>query len=463
MTAGDKSKMEEDDPFVLIQKGNAFEAASNHWRSADMYSRASKTLKIRAENISSQLPNTEEDAKKQERRKIISLYRAQSLEYLYKARHCFIEALKFENDQDRNILVEVAKSGRGRLDPICSLISNEESVNRSNIFQTLFSGVKDVKAKEVNVVDVKKEELKNKTNETEPPTKFDVNKSSISATAPTGNIDKLQESMEARLAKLNSSLANSESIPKAPPSFISGSKSAGGNSTEQSKLDNLQRGLKGLGVTLPDNSRNKDFFPENLSDEDQVKLIIQQAQDEVMIEKGYDVSDTSDSMNYKNNGNEDGIDENDSMFEGFEDEEDDIESLLTKAENLVAKTTNEINGGMVGHATSSIPSSAVELAQLRKAQALLLEARLCLEICDAKNFDIVANNEMNDGSTSSSGNGNLHLHDGNGTYNNNNNNNNNTEETDNKGNGNSVRIKARERIEDADECLKDILSGWRKE
>jgi hypothetical protein len=90
---------------------------------------------------------------------------------------------------------------------------------------------------------------------------------------------------------------------------------------------------------------------------------------------------------------------------------------------------------------------------------LLLEARLCLEICDAKNFDIVANNEMNDGSTSSSGNGNLHLHDGNGTYNNNNN----TEETDNKGNGNSVRIKARERIEDADECLKDILSGWRKE
>ncbi len=448
--AGNKSKMEEDDPFALIEKGNAFEAAANHWGSADMYSRASMALKIRADNISSQLPNTEEDTKKQERRKIISLYRAQSLEYLFKARHCFIEALKFENDQDRNRLVEVAKSGRGRLDPTCSLIPNEESERRRNIFQALFSGQEDVKVKGVHGVDDKKEECKIKTNETERPAQIDLSESSTKT--PAEDIDNLQESIEARLAKLNSSLANNENIPKAPPPFISGSRSGGGT-TEQSRLDNLQRGLKGLGVTLPDNSRNKDFIPENLSDEDQVKLIIQQAQDEVLIERGNDVNNTSESIDYINNGDEDRIDENDSMFEGFEDDEDDIDTLLTKAENLVAKTTYEIKGG-VGHPSSSIPSSTVELAQLRKAQALLLEARLCLEICDAKDLNEGANNEMNDESVSSSGNGNLH--DDNGTDN--------TKETGNQSNKNrnSVKIKARERIEDADECLKDILSGWRE-
>ena len=421
--------MEEDDPFALIERGNAFEAASNQWGSADMYSRASMCLRIRADNIS-----MEDDVKKQERRKIISLYRAQSLEYLYKARHSFIEAVKFENDQDRSRMLKVAKSGRGKLDPTCMLTSSEESERRRNIFQILFSGQQeDVKAKEVHDVDDKKEDCKSNTgDEKARHAQNDINESTI--TPAEDNIDNLQESMEARLAKLNSSLANNENIPKAPPPFISGSRSGGGGGgiDDQSRLDNLQRGLKGLGVTLPYNSRNKNFIPENLSDEDQVKLIIQQAQDEVMIENGNEVDNTDDSM-----------------FEGFEDEEDDIESLLAKAENLVAKTPSD-------HPSSSIPSSTVELAQLRKAQALLLEARLCLEIGDAKDLNEDANNEMNDESTSSNG-GNLN--DDNGAEADN------MEETDNQRNEskrNSIRIKAKERVEDADRCLKDILSGWRE-
>jgi len=427
---------EADDPFALIEKGNAFEAANNHWGSADMYSQASMCLRIRADNFSSQLTEDAANAKNQERRKIISLYRAQSLEYLYKARHCFIEAVKFENDQDRNRMLEVAMSGKGRLDPLCSMISSEESERRRCIFQTLFSGQDDVKAKEAydDAGDKREEYLKD---EAEIPVQNDTNERTIKPAED--NIDNLQESMEARLAKLNSSLENNENIPKAPPPFISGSRS-GGSSSDQSRLDNLQRGLKGLGVTLPDNCSNKDFIPDNnLSDEDQVKLIIQQARDEVMIEKGTD------------DDNEDGIDENDSMFEGFEEEEDDIESLLAKAENLVAKTTSEINGGM-DQSNSSIPSSTVELAQLRKAQALLLEARLCLEIGDAKYLDECANHEMNDESASSDGGENL---DDNG--------NENKYETNNqRNNRNSARIKAKERVQDACECLKAILSGWRE-
>jgi hypothetical protein len=59
---------------------------------------------------------------------------------------------------------------------------------------------------------------------------------------------------------------------------------------------------------------------------------------------------------------------------------------------------------------------------------------------------------MNDESASSDGGGNL---DDNG--------NGNEDETNNQRNSrNSARIKAKERVQDACECLKDILSGWRE-
>lgn len=404
---------DEGDPFALIEKGNALAAASNHWAAADLYSQAATCLASRADNLSSQ--QVDDNVKNQERRKIISLYRAQSLEYLYKARHCFIEAIKFENDQDRNRMLEVAKSGKGRLDPLCSMLSSEESERRRCIFQTLFSKEDEVKAKEVVQDEGGKRKDVNKTDETAiPDAQNDVmNECTIK---PAEDIDNLQESMEARLAKLNSSLANNEHIPKAPPPFISGSRS-GGASTDQSRLDSLQRGLEGLGVTLPDNSSNKVFVSDNLSDEEQVKLIIQQAQDEVMMEKK---NTDADKTLYTCDA-EDEIDENDSMFDGFEDEEDDIESLLAKAENLVVKATSDIKKGGVDRPSSSSQSSAIELAQIRKAQALLLEARLLLE--------------MRDG---------------------------NKEETDDQSNKtNSVGIKAKERVKDANECLKNILSDWK--
>mmetsp|Transcript_24376 Transcript_24376/g.34917 ORF Transcript_24376/g.34917 Transcript_24376/m.34917 type:complete len:446 (-) Transcript_24376:454-1791(-) len=430
-----KEEEEGEDPFALIEKGNALEAATNHWGSADMYSRASTSLSIRADNISSQLL-PDDNVKNEERRKIISLYRAQSLKYLYKARHCFIEAVKFENDQDRNRMMQVATSGKGRLDPLCSMLSSEESERRRCIFQALFSGQDDVNVKEEydnEDEEDKRKEFSNEADEAGIPAQNDIHECTI-APAEDEDIANLQESMEARLANLNSSLANND-IPKAPPPFISGSRS-GGVSSDQSRLDSLQRGLKGLGITLPDNSRNRDFIPDNLSDEDQVKLIMQQARDEVMIDKSYVCDD------------EDGIDENDSMFEGFEDEEDDIDVLLARAENLVAKTSSEISG-IVDHPTALCPSSTVELARIRKAQALLLEARLCLEIGDAKYLNECANHESNDESASCGGIGNLD----------DNNNDGNEEQEDNE---KSDRSKAKERVKEANECLEDILSGWRK-
>ena len=272
---------------------------------------------------------------------------------------------------------------------------------RRNIFQTLFlaQGDDEVKVNEAHDESGKKE-LMNR------------------------HSDRLQESLEARLAKLNASLAeNDDNLTKVPPSFVSAS---GCRGIDKRRLKDLQLGLKRLGVSLPDNSRSKDLITENFSDEDQIKFISQQARDEVWIENGNDVDKTAESSNvvldHINDNDGDGIDENDSMFDGFEDEDDDIESLLAKSENLVAKTTSEIS--KVGAGNSCSPSPKLELFQLQKAQALLLEARLFLEMDDTKNCNGNAKDEVNHKS-------------------------------------NSARVRAKERIVDADKCLKEILSHWR--
>ena len=411
-----------EDPFELIKKGNAFEAASDHWRSAEFYSRASVCLRLRADDLSSQIRNNRLDggaAEDAEKRKVVSLFRAQSLEYLYKARHCLMEALRFENDQDRSRTVEVAKSGSGSLDPLFSMITPAESEKRKETFERLFSGGSGESVEcEINHVpevgiqteeaaiecaDDGREEMKegggddegNTSSVTAPIAPIDyTNENNVSGEAsPTtaeDEIDNRQQSLESRLAKLDTSL-----LPKVPPPFISGSRydGGGGNSTKD-RLQEIQRGLRGLGVSLPDNSRKKDLIPENLSSEDQVKLIIQQAQDEVRVEKGKLNGEGGESNGLQNTSelDEDLIDENDSMFEGYEDDDDlDVDALLAKAENLVAKTG--INAGGEG-------KFSPELVQIRKVQALLLEARLCLEMVQAKssdNEDALTNNSKEAG------------------------------------------------------------------
>ena len=54
-------KEEDEDPFKLIQKGNAFEAASDHWRSSEFYTRASISLRRRADDLSSQIRSSNTD------------------------------------------------------------------------------------------------------------------------------------------------------------------------------------------------------------------------------------------------------------------------------------------------------------------------------------------------------------------------------------------------------------------
>lgn len=379
----------EDDPFELIKRGNAFESSSDHWRSAEFYSRASVCLRSRADDLSLQIRKGGQDASAEvEKRKVVSLFRAQSLEYLYKSRHCLLEALRFENDQDRSRTLEVARSGTGSLDPLFTMISSEDINKRNETFRRLFSGCMEAsvvgnQANAEQSVGESEQIEEIKTGNTsgtlsssmKESTPANSNKSSDKSSTSTDQIDGRQQSLESRLAKLDSSL-----LPNTPPPFESGSRSCSGP-TNKNRLDEIQRGLGRLGVSLPDGTSKRDLLPDNSSAEDQVKLIINHAKDELHVERGMNMGEgTGPDEILDVSSFDDGytIDENDSMFEGFADEEYDIDVLLSKADSLVAKTGIKADGS--GEFNS-------ELVHIRKAQALLLEARLCLEMVQAQSHD----------------------------------------------------------------------------
>jgi len=349
---------DEGGPFDLIERGNAFDSAYDHWRSADCYSRASTCLRDQADILSTQIKNGYHDQSVvSEKRKVVSLFRAQSLEYLYKARQCLLKAMQFENEQDHSRMLDVARLGSGSLDPLACMISSQDIEKRNLTFRRLFSRCTNMM--EVGI-------------QTNADNDADIDQINISST--NNRIVAHQQLLESRLAKLDSSL-----LPNIPPPVVFGS-----HNGTKNRMEEIHRGLGGLGVSLPDSSK-RDILPDTLSTEDQMKLIINQAKDEVRIERGIhletgycsNILDASLSSSVDDNV----INENDSMFDGFEDEEYDIDTLLSKTESLLTKMgINTIGESEKFHS---------ELVQIRRIQALLLETRLCLEIARSKSNDTV--------------------------------------------------------------------------
>lgn len=424
---------------------------------------------------------------KEEKRKVVSLFRGQSLEYLYKARYFLMQALNFENDQDRNRAVEVSKTGSGVLDPLCSMITVDESEKRRLIFERLFlmggdallEGHKNKKdtvpRKEVTPrstggtgpPDMKdsikgvEEDFQSNNRERKKPLEAEEScqsEAEMTPSNPANEYEDRTQSIESRLADLNSSLMKSD-LPNVPPPFVSNSRSAC-RSDNQNRLEEIRRGLQKLGVSLPDEFKNNDFLSKNLSMENQVKLIIQQTKDEVRVEKGIHL-DPGANPDDVDADDDDVIDEDDSMFEGYEDEEDDdVDALLMKAEKLIAKTSAEV--GVTGELASSSP----EVAQIRKSQSLLLEARLYLEMGQANMkfkkpaevFSPEITDEKNSGShakISETGENNSEVDEQPkvGV-------NNGEEEAVNEDSVKNAREKARERIQNAEKCLKEVLDNW---
>jgi hypothetical protein len=396
---------DEGDPFDLIERGNAFDSASDHWRSADCYSRASTCLRDRADILSTQIKNGDHDQSVvSEKRKVVSLFRAQSLEYLYKARQCLLKAMQFENEQDHSRMLDVARLGSGSLDPLACMISSQDIEERNLTFRRLFSRC-------TNMMEV--------GTQTNADDDVDIDQINISST--TNQIDAHQQLLESRLAKLDSSL-----LPNIPPPVVFGS-----HNGTKNRMEEIHRGLGRLGVSLPDSSK-RDILPDNtLSTEDQMKLIINQAKDEVRVERGMhletgycsNILDASLSSSIDDNV----INENDSMFDGFEDEEYDIDTLLSKTENLLAKTEINTNG------ESEIFHS--ELVHIRRIQALLLEARLYLEIGRSKSNDTETTHKEEDEDDGGYG------------------------QNDDQSNV-AMKMKARCLIVGIQDCVKELLNKW---
>lgn len=413
----------DEDPFDLIQKGNAFHSSSSHWSAAYAYSRASLALRHRADAISASPAFTR--AKKNEQEKIISLYRAQSLEYFYKARHSLLTALTFENEQDRRNTCEVAEVGVGALDPTCCFIGKEEGERRRRIFDQLFvmqeggndcidrtvgQGTKKETQEQLNVV---------------------------------GGSDDNNDDIDIPHAPSKSLVANTSSTETAASVH-----DVSMNDDSQQRLNDIRSGLKRLGVSLPDEYQgNKPYVVgnEQLSNEDQVNLIIQQATDEVRVET------SSVGHNEKHDIDDLEINESDSMFDGYQehldDNDNDLDSLLIKVEKMVASISKRDGAEMEekDHEQHYDILHDHRLQMIRNAQALLLEARLCLELEreeeDNHSLDVNHDNFTEGEKDSSTDTVTVN-------------------ETKDDSLGCQRRRKARGRIDCAVRCLQDGLSKW---
>lgn len=189
-----------------------------------------------------------------------------------------------------------------------------------------------------------------------------------------------------------------EEIPDAPSSLLPTTTSSVSNIIEkndsQQRLNEIRSGLQRLGVSLPDEQNTLIIKPE-MSSDDLVRLVIQQASEEVLLEGNSDhlvksiKQQTSDEVPLEESSkkqelhyNDSLIDENDSMFEGFQDEpDDDLEALMIKVDKMIesakASSSSEKNDASDNQNDRFLDN---QLRMIEHAQALLLQARLCLAL-----------------------------------------------------------------------------------
>ena len=166
-------------------------------------------------------------------------------------------------------------------------------------------------------------------------------------------------------------------IPAAPSSLLPVISTLQTEATETSvqrnntdiRLDEIRNGLERLGVSLPHEKSVSSL--KRVSSEEQIKLIIQQASDVVHHDRK--------SPQNELQSDESDINENDSMFEGYEDQlndEDNLDAPLMTLEKVVVTAGCKTEPDLTD--TSNDKDNG--LLMIQNAQALLLEAQLCIEM-----------------------------------------------------------------------------------
>jgi hypothetical protein len=228
--------------FSLIEKGNALRDAHKPWPAAAVYSQARQRLVEAASNA------TDDD----DQQRIQQLCHHQARDYLHRARESLLEALQAEAAEDRTkpweeVTVHEALSAAeaAASDTATDDDKNEEeyavdtSLARLRLFARLF-------AQEDALL-------------------LSPQPSAAESTPAAADVAVQQLSLEDRLRALNDNL----------PSDLK---------TQDERMRDLHKGLKGLGVSLPGSSSNRKqelFEVHAKSESEQVEDILAQAQDEV--------------------------------------------------------------------------------------------------------------------------------------------------------------------------------------
>eukprot|EP00560_Eucampia_antarctica_P008818 CAMPEP_0197829184 /NCGR_PEP_ID=MMETSP1437-20131217/5634_1 /TAXON_ID=49252 ORGANISM="Eucampia antarctica, Strain CCMP1452" /NCGR_SAMPLE_ID=MMETSP1437 /ASSEMBLY_ACC=CAM_ASM_001096 /LENGTH=600 /DNA_ID=CAMNT_0043430717 /DNA_START=48 /DNA_END=1850 /DNA_ORIENTATION=- len=352
------------DPFQLIERGNAYESSGNHWGAAGCFGRASLVLKCEGDKVFSSIENSSSKPKRElgiqssmkqilaegrrlsEQEKIGNLYHTQSLDYLYKARDCLIQALRFENEDDQNRqkqtkdlqsienrrCTELEGSLKMQLpheifQPLLRLISPVEAVRRTRIFQQIYSDIEQqeqsVLPNPPAVVALKEmEEVNSNQLKTIPPN-IDTNIEQINneeehPSLENQETDPSQLSLEERLARLESTLP-----PRAK--------------TDEQRVLDIRQGLDQLGVHILESTPIQQAIP--ISEDEEVENIIAQVTDEALY---YNSTDGTDEDNQNKKGSiesilrKSGIRIDVDQFNALDDqnEQENVQDLLNRAGKL---------------------------------------------------------------------------------------------------------------------------------
>jgi hypothetical protein len=442
-----KRKNKKEDPFSLIEKGNSLESSHNKWGSSDYYSRASSELlnEFQALNATIGIGNDEADNenskknRKDEQKKIAALYHDQSVEYLNKARASLIGALMFEREEDLKrwadtepMVEAISRSSRSSqssnkqanletqvFDPLMTMLTDDQVKRRMETFRRLFVSslvvsndittdiatkdaetstkelelehqlLKDIPEKKNDIITESKHiaEKKDETVDNNEVTELEQRLANLvpannnldeqfhSESTNTNDVKNETElSLEERLANLNSS------IPQKMKS-------------DNERLENIQSGLGDLGVYVPSQNKNNFLHEQEMTEDEQIQLIMDMAKDEVALDK--ESNDDDDDDNASNNETVEDImkrsgirfelpsEEDHSYSDGLlniasdpAEEEDDFRASM--------KTLRDPNNDDIDSDSDEEDLQDLEDMKraLAKSQQMLLQANICLDELD---------------------------------------------------------------------------------
>lgn len=296
-------KVEIEKAFDHIKEGNNHEKCKKMWMASKEFGDAWSLLVTLARTSRDSFENRQNEINMKEEKKIISLFEAQSNEYLKKAQYCLITALQ----NDMKTTTDDSNS------------SYDDSF-KIEIFQQIFAP----SSTNQSMHDDKNED-------TLPPMTLEERLEKLNASLPpllsTHNEPKTrEEEMAQRLRSLKNLPTGSEDKSHLPTSY---------------RLEQIHAGMERLGIRVNRNSHENsiqhDGGFESMSDEDQIDFIISAVKDELHFSKNAKIST---NINVVTDPTSSALESNEDIDEEIEDDEDRVNSLISAVKDEIELAQN---------------------------------------------------------------------------------------------------------------------------